>query len=68
MGWEGNTGEEKVDQMIGTQDWSQGNRYLISCDLLGNVRSTGTNSGGGNVCSHSLYPESWVPGRYLLMG
>lgn len=68
MGREGNMGERKVGQMIGTQGQSQGCRCLISCDLLGNVRSTGTNGGGGNVYPCSLHPESWVPGRYFLMG
>lgn len=55
MGREGNMGERKVGQMIGTQGWSQGHRCLISCDLLGNVRSIGRNGGGVEMCALIVY-------------
>lgn len=68
MGCEGNTGEEKVSPVAGTQEWGQGLRYLISWDLLGNRRCTRTNSSGGSVCPHSIYLGSWVPGKHVLHG
>lgn len=51
-------GEGKLGQVAKTQGWG-----FISWDLLGNMRSTGTNGGGGSVCPHSFYLGPWVPGR-----
>ena len=43
-----------VHRVAGTQGWGRGQRYLISRDLLGNMRSPGTN-GGGSVCLLSFH-------------
>lgn len=47
-------------------DEVQGRDVLISWDVLGNMRSPGTNGGSRSMCSHSFHLGSSVLGRLFL--